>query len=440
MQVLPFDGACVVQAVPRRAQPPGEGARSISTGRSRRAGVFLLHSVHKEAIRRYPPLLGGVDVGRRAPAFARTVDLGFCAGRRLSNIREYYACDLAGVDASAPQRRNGETAAGDPPVLHIAVPRAHIDLDSSGRDQRRAPPHAHLLKERGHAVRFVRRPRFDGTNEEKSNGVSSYNLTNLSCVNEKACPSSERLPAPNSDFDQLKDVPRTADELALVKKVRSYMETKVAPIIDKYWADDALPFQPLPLFKALGSAGLWLRRVRLRRRKPEAVRRRPCGAARVDASMPTFFGVHSGLAMGSIDLDGSEEQRSRSGCRRWPAGRRSSRFGLTGAVGRLGKRAADRRLRPSARATPGSSTARSAGIGTTWCDLSIIWARDLYDNQVKGFIVENKTTPGFSVEKSRTRSAPRWSRTGRSCSKTAGCRRPNVSRRSSSGARHASCA
>src|SRR6266478_5757444 len=34
-----------------------------------------------------------------------------------------------------------------------------------------------------------------------------------------------------------------------------------------------------------------------------------------------------------------------------------------------------------------------------WCDVSVIWARDLADNQVKGFIVENKTTPGFSVEK-----------------------------------------
>ena len=34
-----------------------------------------------------------------------------------------------------------------------------------------------------------------------------------------------------------------------------------------------------------------------------------------------------------------------------------------------------------------------------WCDVSIIWARDVADNQVKGFIVENKTTPGFSVEK-----------------------------------------
>ncbi len=34
-----------------------------------------------------------------------------------------------------------------------------------------------------------------------------------------------------------------------------------------------------------------------------------------------------------------------------------------------------------------------------FCDLSIIWAQDVADHQVKGFVVENKTTPGFSVEK-----------------------------------------
>ena len=34
-----------------------------------------------------------------------------------------------------------------------------------------------------------------------------------------------------------------------------------------------------------------------------------------------------------------------------------------------------------------------------WCDLSIIWAKDAGDNQVKGFIVENKKAPGFSVQK-----------------------------------------
>jgi len=37
--------------------------------------------------------------------------------------------------------------------------------------------------------------------------------------------------------------------------------------------------------------------------------------------------------------------------------------------------------------------------------VAIIWARDLADNQVKGFIVENKTAPGFSVEKIENKTA-----------------------------------
>jgi hypothetical protein len=41
------------------------------------------------------------------------------------------------------------------------------------------------------------------------------------------------LPAPNSDFYQLVDV-LTAAEPAIVKKVRTYLETKVQLIINKY--------------------------------------------------------------------------------------------------------------------------------------------------------------------------------------------------------------
>src|SRR5260370_42137654 len=47
-----------------------------------------------------------------------------------------------------------------------------------------------------------------------------------------------------------------------------------------------------------------------------------------------------------------------------------------------------------------------------WCALSIIWARDVDDNQVKGFIVENKTTPGFSVEKIQNKIALRLVQNG----------------------------
>jgi glutaryl-CoA dehydrogenase len=63
------------------------------------------------------------------------------------------------------------------------------------------------------------------------------------------------LPAPNSDFyDFASDLP--AEEQALIKKVREYMETKVQPIINKYWVEDSFPFELLPSFKELGLAGL----------------------------------------------------------------------------------------------------------------------------------------------------------------------------------------
>jgi glutaryl-CoA dehydrogenase len=65
----------------------------------------------------------------------------------------------------------------------------------------------------------------------------------------------KQLPAPNSDFYQLSDG-LTAEEKAIVQKVRAYMEANVQPIINKYWSDDAFPFELLPSFKELGLGGL----------------------------------------------------------------------------------------------------------------------------------------------------------------------------------------
>jgi glutaryl-CoA dehydrogenase len=213
----------------------------------------------------------------------------------------------------------------------------------------------------------------------------------------RPAPQAKPLPAPNSDFYQLKDV-LTADELVLVKKVRTYMETKVAPIIDKYWADDAFPFELLPSFKTLGLGGLGYEGYGCAGGSQKLFGFVAMELARVDASMCTFFGVHSGLAMGSIYLDGSEEQKQKwlPPMARWE---KIGCFGLTeplvgsGASGGLtttAKRDGDTWVLNGQKRWIGNST---------WCDLSIIWARDVADNQVKGFIVENKTTPGFSVEK-----------------------------------------
>src|SRR5258707_3989208 len=62
-------------------------------------------------------------------------------------------------------------------------------------------------------------------------------------------------PVPNGDFYQLIDH-LTPEEKAIVKKVRTYMETKVQPVINKYWSDDAFPFELLPSFKDLGIGGV----------------------------------------------------------------------------------------------------------------------------------------------------------------------------------------
>jgi len=53
------------------------------------------------------------------------------------------------------------------------------------------------------------------------------------------------LPAPNSDFYEVYET-LSAEELATVKKVRAFMEAKVAPVVTKYWVDDAFPFELLP--------------------------------------------------------------------------------------------------------------------------------------------------------------------------------------------------
>jgi glutaryl-CoA dehydrogenase len=205
------------------------------------------------------------------------------------------------------------------------------------------------------------------------------------------------LPAPNSDFYELAET-LNAEELSLVKQVRAFMEGKVAPIINKYWTEDAFPFELLPAFKELNIGGLGMQGYGCRGGSALLFGLAAMEMSRVDSSIATFFGVHNGLAMGSIYAAGSEEQKQKwlPPMARWE---KIGCFGLTeplvgsGASGGLtttAKREGDTWVLNGEKRWIGNSP---------WCDISIIWARDVADNQVKGFIVENKTTPGFSVEK-----------------------------------------
>jgi alkylation response protein AidB-like acyl-CoA dehydrogenase len=205
------------------------------------------------------------------------------------------------------------------------------------------------------------------------------------------------IPAPDTDFYQVTECLNRA-ELDILKQVRAFMKANVAPVITKYWAEDAFPFELLPGLRDLNIASLGYEGYGCRGGSTLLMGFILMEIARVDPSFSTFFGVHNGLAMGSIYLGGSEEQK-----RKWlpPMARmeKIGAFGLTeplvgsgtgGGLTTTAKREGDTWVLNGQKKWIGNSP---------WCDLTVIWARDLADNQVKGFIVENKTTPGFKVEK-----------------------------------------
>jgi glutaryl-CoA dehydrogenase len=204
------------------------------------------------------------------------------------------------------------------------------------------------------------------------------------------------LPKPNSDFYRIFQL-LNGKEQEKVKQVREFMETAVAPVINKHWAEDTFPFELLPGIRELGIGGLGYEGYGCAGGSNLLACYVAMEIARIDCSCATFFGVHSGLAMGSIFLCGSEEQKQK-----WlpPMARmeKIGSFGLTeplvgsGASGGLGttaRREGDTWILNGQKKWIGNST---------WGDLTIIWARDVGDGQVKGFIVENNT-PGFTVEK-----------------------------------------
>src|SRR6202789_569801 len=205
------------------------------------------------------------------------------------------------------------------------------------------------------------------------------------------------LPKPNVDFYQFTECLNDA-ERDILQQVRTFMETKVAPVITKYWAEDSFPFELLPGVRDLNIAGLGYNGYGCRGGSTLLMGFVLMEMARVDPSFSTFFGVHNGLAMGSIYLGGSEEQKQK-----WlPPMARMEKIGSFGLTEPLVGSGTGGGLTTTARRDGDTwvLNGQKKWIGNaTWGDVTIIWARDVADNQVKGFIVENKTTPGFKVEK-----------------------------------------
>jgi alkylation response protein AidB-like acyl-CoA dehydrogenase len=185
------------------------------------------------------------------------------------------------------------------------------------------------------------------------------------------------------------------DDRALLHRVRGFMDEKVQPIINDYWTRGKTPLELVPGLAELGIAGTQYSGYGCPGRSPLTDGMIAMELSRGDPSISTFMGVHGGLAMGSIYLCGSEEQKER-----WLPP--MARIELIGAFGLTEPEAGSdvaRGLRTTARRDGDSwvLNGRKKWIGNaSFADLIIIWARDEETDRVLGFVVE-KDTPGFTA-------------------------------------------
>jgi glutaryl-CoA dehydrogenase len=181
----------------------------------------------------------------------------------------------------------------------------------------------------------------------------------------------------------------SADEAAVVGRVRAFLDAEVVPIANDQWARAEFPAHLIKRYADLEIAGRpmssllsgWL----------------ALEMARADASMATFYGVHAGLAMGSITTCASPEQQER-----WlPAMAAFDQVGAFALTEPTGGSDVAAGLRTTARRDGDTWVLNGAKrwIGNaTFADLIVVWARSEEDGQVKGFVVPGDA-PGLVATK-----------------------------------------
>jgi glutaryl-CoA dehydrogenase len=183
-------------------------------------------------------------------------------------------------------------------------------------------------------------------------------------------------------------------QLDLVRRVRVFVDDEVLPVIGGYWERAEVPW---PLIRRLGELGVVGEDIvgyGCPGLDPIASGLVHMELSRGDGSLGTFLGVQAGLAMKSIAMLGSEEQKQR-----WLPGmaklEQLGAFALTEpdhgsdsvALGTTARRDGDDYVLSGAK--------RWIGNGSL-ADVVVVWARG-EDGQVHGFLVE-KGTPGFEAD------------------------------------------
>src|SRR5690606_19631162 len=140
----------------------------------------------------------------------------------------------------------------------------------------------------------------------KMNNAELYQLMKLLKGGEKNKP----LPPIKCDFYELASL-LTPQEREVQLKVRKFMSEVIDPIANDFWLRDEFPFHVIPEMAKLNIAGLTYEGYGCPHHSFVLEGILAMEMARVDVSISTFFGVHSGLAMGAVYLCGSEEQKQK---------------------------------------------------------------------------------------------------------------------------------
>jgi glutaryl-CoA dehydrogenase len=191
--------------------------------------------------------------------------------------------------------------------------------------------------------------------------------------------------------DQLTDAERD-----IWRRTRDFVDDEVLPVINGYWERAEFPWPLVDQLAKLDVVGDGIVGYGCPVMSPIAAGLVHMELNRGDGSLGTFLGIQAGLAMRSIAMFGSVEQR-----RRWlpPMARleQIGAFALTEPQHGPDSGALETSARRDGDDWVLNGQKKWIGNGTI-ADVVVVWARDTGDGKVKGFLVE-RGTPGYETRR-----------------------------------------
>jgi glutaryl-CoA dehydrogenase len=178
----------------------------------------------------------------------------------------------------------------------------------------------------------------------------------------------------------------TDSERDYLARTRAFVEDEVLPVINDYWERAEFPVELCRRLGELGLVGDGMEGYGCPEMSPLAGGLINMELSRGDGSVGTFLGVQAGLAMRSIHMLGSEEQKER-----WlpqmAQVEKLGAFALTEPTHGSDSVALETTARLDGDEYVIDGAKRWIGNGSV-ADVVVVWARDTEDGQVKGFLVE----------------------------------------------------